>query len=124
MLFVHIGFSVLFLIIILGTNWYIEKYPKTDIIDMILTLASYTYGPLIGLFAFGIFTKRTVLNIAVPFICIIIPALCYFTDKNSVNWFNGYKFGYEMLIINGLITFLALYVSSFFTQKLTISHEN
>jgi SSS family transporter len=123
-LFVHIGFSVLFLIIILGTNWYIEKYPKTDIIDMILTLASYTYGPLIGLFAFGISTKRDVLNIAVPFICIIIPALCFFIDKNSVNWFNGYKFGYEMLIINGLITFLALYISSFFTQKLTISHEN
>ena len=124
MLFVHIGFSVLFLIIILGTNWYIEKNPKTDIIDMILTLASYTYGPLIGLFAFGIFTKRTVLNIAVPFICIIIPALCYFTDKNSVNWFNGYKFGYEMLIINGLLTFLALYTSSFLTNKPSLNHEN
>ena len=124
MLFVHIGFSVLFLIIILGTNWYIEKNPKTDIIDMILTLASYTYGPLIGLFAFGIFTKRNTLNIAVPFICILIPIVCYVTDKNSVVWFNGYKFGYEMLIINGLFTFTALYIGSFFTNKLTISHEN
>ena len=120
MLFVHIGFSVLFLIIILGTNWYIEKNPKTDIIDMILTLASYTYGPLIGLFAFGIFTKRNALNIAVPFICIIIPAICYITDKHSINWLNGYKFGYEMLIINGLLTFLALYVSSFLTNKQTL----
>lgn len=124
MLFVHIGFSVLFLIIILGTNWYIEKNPKTDIIDMILTLASYTYGPLIGLFAFGIFTKRNTLNLAVPFICIFIPVICYVTDKNSVQWFNGYKFGYEMLIINGLLTFLALYIGSFFTHKLTLSHEN
>lgn len=124
MLFVHIGFSVLFLIIILGTNWYIEKNPKTDIIDMILTLASYTYGPLIGLFAFGIFTKRNALNIAVPFICIIIPAICYITDKHSINWLNGYKFGYEMLIINGLLTFLALYVSSFLTNKPSLNHEN
>ena len=124
MLFVHIGFSVLFLIIILGTNWYIEKNPKTDIIDMILTLASYTYGPLIGLFAFGIFTKRNALNIAVPFICIIIPAICYITDKNSINWLNGYKFGYEMLIINGLLTFLALYASSFLTNKPSLNHEN
>jgi SSS family transporter len=124
MLFVHIGFSVLFLIIILGTNWYIEKNPKTDIIDMILTLASYTYGPLIGLFAFGIFTKRNALNIAVPFICIIIPAICYITDKHSINWLNGYKFGYEMLIINGLLTFLALYASSFLTNKPYLNHEN
>ena len=124
MLFVHIGFSVLFLIIILGTNWYIEKNPKTDIIDMILTLASYTYGPLIGLFAFGIFTKRNALNIAVPFICIIIPAICYITDKHSINWLNGYKFGYEMLIINGLLTFLALYASSFLTNKPSLNHEN
>ena len=124
MLFVHIGFSVLFLIIILGTNWYIEKNPKTDIIDMILTLASYTYGPLIGLFAFGIFTKRNALNIAVPFICIIIPAICYITDKHSINWLNGYKFGYEMLIINGLLTFIALYASSFLTNKPSLNHEN
>ena len=124
MLFVHIGFSVLFLIIILGTNWYIEKNPKTDIIDMILTLASYTYGPLIGLFAFGIFTKRNALNLAVPFICIIIPAICYITDKHSINWLNGYKFGYEMLIINGLLTFLALYASSFLTNKPYLNHEN
>ena len=124
MLFVHIGFSVLFLVIILGTNWYIEKNPKTDIIDMILTLASYTYGPLIGLFAFGIFTKRNALNIAVPFICIIIPAICYITDKHSINWLNGYKFGYEMLIINGLLTFLALYASSFLTNKPYLNHEN
>ncbi len=124
MLFVHIGFSTLFLIIILATNWYIEKNPKTDIIDMILTLASYTYGPLIGLFAFGIFTKRNALNIAVPFICIIIPAICYITDKHSINWLNGYKFGYEMLIINGLLTFLALYASSFLTNKPYLNHEN
>jgi Na+/proline symporter len=124
MLFVHIGFSVLFLLIILGTNWYIEQNPKTDIIDVILTLASYTYGPLIGLFAFGILTKRAVFNPIVPLICVNVPALCYLTDKNSVQWFNGYKFGYEMLIINGLLTFICLFLSSFFVSKTSIQYEN
>jgi SSS family transporter len=124
MLYVHIGFSILFLLIILGTNWYIEHNPKTDIIDVILTLASYTYGPLIGLFAFGIFTKRAVINPIVPLICITVPTLCYITDKNSVQWFNGYKFGYEMLIINGLVTFICLFLSSFFVSKTSIQYEN
>jgi Na+/proline symporter len=124
MLFVHIGFSVLFLLIILGTNWYIEQNPKTDIIDVILTLASYTYGPLIGLFAFGILTKRAVFNPIVPLICVGVPALCYLTDKNSVQWFGGYKFGYEMLIINGLLTFACLYLSSLFISKTSIQYEN
>ena len=110
--------------IILGTNWYIEQNPNTDIIDVILTLASYTYGPLIGLFAYGILTKRAVFNPIVPLICIGVPALCYLTDKNSIQWFNGYKFGYEMLIINGLITFCCLYLSSLFVLKKHIQHEN
>jgi SSS family transporter len=124
MLFVHIGFSVIFLLIILGTNWYIEQNPKTDIIDVILTLASYTYGPLIGLFAYGILTKRAVFNPIVPLICVGVPALCYLTDKNSVQWFGGYKFGYEMLIINGLLTFACLYLSSLFISKTSIQYEN
>ncbi|MBM3161634.1 MAG: sodium:solute symporter [Bacteroidetes bacterium] len=121
MLFVHIGFSILFLLIILATNWYISQNPKTDIIDIILTLASYTYGPLIGLFAFGIFTKRIIrFNWLVPLICIIIPFLCYLLDKNS-NWIVGqYKFGYEMLIINGGMTFLCLYLFS--VKSKTVAH--
>jgi SSS family transporter len=124
MLYVHIGFSVLFLLIILGTNWYIESNPKTDIIDVILTLASYTYGPLIGLFAFGIFTKKNLYNPMVPIICLAVPLFCYYTDKNSVAWFNGYKFGYEMLIINGLLTFMFLFFSSLFVHQKQQIHEN
>jgi len=104
-LIVHLGFSVLFLIIILLTKWYMDNHPKADIISIILTVASYTYGPLLGLFSFGILTKRKINSIAVPFICIIVPFLCYFLDKNSVNWLNGYNFGFEMLIVNGLMTF-------------------
>jgi len=119
MLFVHIGFSILFLLIILATNWYISQNPKTDIIDIILTLASYTYGPLIGLFAFGIFTKRVArFNWLVPLICVIVPFSCYLLDKNSI--VGQYKFGYEMLIINGSMTFLCLYLFS--VKSKTVAH--
>ena len=118
MLYVHIGFSILFLVIILATNWFITQNPKTDIIDVILTLASYTYGPLIGLFAFGIFTKRQVkFNWLVPIICVIVPISCYLLDKNA-NWIVGnYKFGYEMLIINGTLTFSILFLNSVSSKK-------
>ncbi|HBW87197.1 MAG TPA: sodium:solute symporter [Crocinitomicaceae bacterium] len=118
MLLVHIGFSVLFLLIILATNWYISQNPKTDIIDIILTLASYTYGPLIGLFAFGIFTKRVAqINWLVPVICILVPIFCYLLDKNADLIVGNYKFGYEMLIINGSLTFTLLYLFSVRTKS-------
>jgi SSS family transporter len=113
-LFVHLGFSVLFLIIILLTKWYMDLHPKADIITIILTVAGYTYGPLLGLFSFGIFTKRIINSFAVPFICLTVPFLCYFLDKNAVNWLNGYNFGFEILIVNGLLTFLLF---SIFSKK-------
>lgn len=111
-LWVHIGFSFLFLIIILGTKWYKQTNPGTDLIGLILTIAGYTYGPLLGLFAFGILSKRKLNEILVPVVCILIPILCFILDKNSVNWLNGYKFGYEMLILNGLLTYSGLYLIS------------
>lgn len=107
-LWVHIGFSVVFLLIILGTKWYKQHHPGTDLIGLILTLAGYTYGPLLGLFFFGILTKRTLNEWLVPVVCLAVPALCFVIDKQSVAWFNGYKFGYEMLILNGLLTFVGL----------------
>ena len=111
-LLVHFGFSVLFLIIILLTKWYVDSHPKADIITIILTVAGYTYGPLLGLFSFGILTKRIINSTLVPIICIVVPFLCYFLDKNSVNWLNGYNFGFEILILNGLLTFSFFYIFS------------
>lgn len=111
-LLVHFGFSVLFLIIILLTKWYVDSHPKADIITIILTVAGYTYGPLLGLFSFGILTKRIINSTFVPIICIVVPFLCYFLDKNSVNWLNGYNFGFEILILNGLLTFSFFYIFS------------
>lgn len=121
-LYVHIGFSILFLLIILGTKMYVEGNPGTDIISLILRIAGYTYGPLLGLFAFGIFSKRKLIEIAVPIICLIVPILIYFLDvhsqtltggieKNGVI-VGGYQFGSELLIVNGLFTYLALFAIS------------
>jgi hypothetical protein len=64
---------------------------------------------LLGLFAFGAFTKRSVNDRLVPIICIAAPIITYALNENSVEWFNGYKFGFERLIINGLITFAGLW---------------
>ena len=122
-LIVHIGFSVLFLLIILLTNWYVDSTPGTDLIGLILKLAGYTYGPLLGLFTLGIFTKRVLKENLVPLVCVSIPALCFFISKYSQamtggilqengTYLGGYIFGNELLILNGLLTFVGLWLIS------------
>ena len=103
---VHIGFSVLFYIVILIFN----KMNNKEVITAIFDLAGYTYGPLLGLFTFGLFLKRPVMDRWVPFVCIIAPVLTYYINNHSEEWFDGYKFGFERLIINGLITFIGLWL--------------
>jgi Na+/proline symporter len=103
---VHIGFSVLFYIVILIFN----KMNNKEVITAIFDLAGYTYGPLLGLFTFGLYLKRPVLDRYVPIVCIIAPILTYYINNHSETWFNGYKFGFERLIINGLITFIGLWL--------------
>ncbi len=105
---VHVGFSVLFLIIILV----FKELNERALIDAVLNVASYTYGPLLGLFAFGLLTNRRVADRWVPVVCLLAPALSYGISANSVAWFNGYKFSYEILVVNGLITMLGLYLIS------------
>ncbi|HEY3429248.1 MAG TPA: sodium:solute symporter, partial [Cyclobacteriaceae bacterium] len=101
---VHVGFSVLFLVIIL----IFKEINERSVIDAVLNVAGYTYGPLLGLFSFGLFTKRNVRDRLVPLICVLSPALSYLISSNSEAWFGGYKFGIEILIVNGLLTFLGL----------------
>lgn len=108
-LVVHIGFSLLFLIIILV----MKQVASKDLISMVLTVAAYTYGPLLGLFFFGIISKRRLRDALVPVVCIISPVICYMLARNSAQWFGGYVFGYEMLILNGAITFFGLWLISF-----------
>ncbi len=110
---VHLSSALLlFLVIVLfklGNN--------KAIIDTILYLAGFTYGPLLGLFAFGLFTKIKPADGLVPFICVLAPVFCYFLDKNSVFWFGGYKIGPELILINGMLTFVLLMFISLFRKK-------
>lgn len=102
---VHLSFAVVFLLCILLFKWINNK----SIINIILDLAGYTYGPLLGLFGFGMLTKRTLgKGYGVTVVCLIAPAICYLLGKNAANWFNGYQIGFEMLLINGVLTFIGL----------------
>lgn len=103
--YVHIGFSLLFLFIALGTKWYMDSGKGSDLIDVILKAAAYTYGPLLGLFSYGILMKRKLNEIWVPIVCLVAPAICFVLSSHSQEWLNGYSFSYEILILNGLITF-------------------
>jgi Na+/proline symporter len=103
----HLGMSILFVVMIL----LFRLLNSTSVIDAIYTICGYTYGPLLGLFAFGMFTKRMPCDRYVPYICIASPLACYAID--AIAWqLAGYRFGYELLMMNGAITFLALLVSS------------
>ena len=81
-------------------------------IDAVFTVASYTYGPILGLFAFGILTKRDVGGIGIPIVCLSAPAICYMLSAHSATWFGGWKFSYELLIINASLTFAGLWAIS------------
>lgn len=114
---VHIGMSVVFVAIILIVN----AVNSTSVIDAIYTLCSYTYGPLLGLFAFGLLTHRAVCDQLVPYIAVASPILCFVIDSLIFS-FTGYKFGYELLMLNGLFTFAGLWLSGK-TSLLSYSKE-
>ena len=105
---IHIGFAILFTLLVFFFKWKNDK----SIIDLVFIIAAYTYGPLLGLFSFGIITKRSINNTLVPIICILSPVICYLLDHNSKVLFGGYVFGNEILILNGTFTFLGLYLIS------------
>ena len=101
---VHFSFAAILLLVII-----IFRIINDDaVISKLFTVASYTYGPLLGLFAYGIIAKRELKDKFVPIICLLSPLICYILNENSVEWFNNYKFGFELLIVNGLITFFGL----------------
>ena len=100
----HIGFSVLLFIVILIFN----EINDESVINSIFKAAGYTYGPLLGLFSFGIFTKYKIKDRFVFLICIISPIISYLVNIYSEQLFFGYKFGFEILLLNGLLTFIGL----------------
>jgi len=107
-LMVHYSFSIVFLICV----FYFREVDNGSIITTLLTIANYTYGPLLALFAFGILTKRTLRNEFVPLVCLASPVVCYILKSNEKQWLGGYTIGQEMLIINASITFLLLILFS------------
>jgi len=105
---VHVGMSVVMGLVILVIN----MLNNTSVIDAVYIMASYTYGPILGLFAFGIFTKKHVYDKYVPLVALLSPVLCFILQKNSQAWFNGYSFSYELLIMNAFFTFIGLLLIS------------
>ena len=106
---VHIGFSILILLVILFFN----AVNNASVVSAIFKVATYTYGPLIGLFGFSLYAKkRKVMDKATPVICVLAPAACFLIDKYSAYLFNGYVFAEELIIVNGLLTFLGLLIVS------------
>jgi Na+/proline symporter len=105
---VHFGFAFIFFICIL----LFRQMNDRAIIDKLFTIAGYTYGPLLGLFTFGLFTKRFVNDRVTPWVAIMSPVICYFLSMFSEELFGGYKFGFEMLLVNGFLTFMGLLIFS------------
>lgn len=100
----HLLFSILLAAVILV----FRAISNESVVVAVFTVAGYTYGPILGLFVFGMYTKRSVKDKWVPVVAVISPALCYFISAHSEILFHGYKFGFELLILNGLITWLGL----------------
>ena len=101
---VHVMFSVLLFVVILIFNAINDQ----SVVYAVFKIAGYTYGPLLGLYGFGLYTKLRVKDRLVPWVCVIAPVLCYTLDSNSAEWFNGFEFGFFILIVNGLVTALGL----------------
>ena len=112
---VHLLISALFALIILV----FKAVNNRSVIDAIYMIASYTYGPLLGLFLFGLFTQKRPRDKYVPYICLLSPLIC-FTIDHLTKQYTGYVFGYEMLMLNGSITFLGLWLASIHKAKVQL----
>lgn len=110
---IHFGFTVLIYIIILIFN----LINNESVLSAFIRTSGFIYGPLVGLFIFGIFTKKIIDDRWVPFIALMAPVLSVILDINSSNWFNGYQFGYGILVINSLIALAGLYLLSLLTSN-------
>jgi hypothetical protein len=101
---VHLVFAGVFLLFVLM----FKVINSPSMIGVILKVAAYTYGPLLGLFSFGILTRRSVNDKVVPFIALASPLICFFLDKFQKELFGKFEIGLELIIINGLLVFLGL----------------
>lgn len=105
-LYTHLGFSLLLVVIVL----LFRAYNDGPLIAAVFKLAAITYGPLLGLFAFCLFTDYSVKGGWVPLVCTVVPIFCYVLRENSAAWLGGYQFGYELLLLNGFLVFMGLWL--------------
>ena len=105
---IHFGFTLMIFILIMVFTWVNNE----SVLYAFIRTSGFIYGPLVGLFAFGIYSKRTVPDRYIPLICILSPLVSVILDLNSERWFNGYSFGYDILLVNSLIALLGLFLIS------------
>ncbi|MDD4032325.1 MAG: sodium:solute symporter [Bacteroidales bacterium] len=103
---VHAGFAGIFLLLII----YFREMNNDAVIDKLYSISSYTYGPLLGFFSFGLFTHFQVKDRFIPLVAVSAPLLCWILQSHSVEWFGGYEIGFELLLINGFLNFAGLYL--------------
>ena len=116
---IHLTVAFIFLVFVMIFKWVNDP----SMIGVILKVAAYTYGPLLGLFSFGIVTKRKVIDNLVPIVCVLAPVICFFLDKFQKQIFGKYEIGLELLIINGLLTFIGLFLISKSPDVKSILHD-
>lgn len=104
----HSAIAVTMTLLIVAFN----EWSSAGVITLIFTMASYTYGPLLGMFLFGLTTRRKIRDGITPFIAILSPVVCYVVASHSEAWFGGYTFSYEVIILNGAISYLLLFLFS------------
>jgi hypothetical protein len=105
---VHLAFAALFLLLVLG----FKALDDPSMIGLILKIAAYTYGPLLGLFAFGVLTTRAVRDRWVPWVALAAPVLCWLIDANQARLFGAWQLGLELLLLNGALAFAGLWLAS------------
>ena len=106
---VHLSFAGIFLLLV----FFFRTIDNGSLIDMLLKIASYTYGPLLGIFGFGILTHRSVKPWLVPIVSVLAPFFCYLLQSQWAPYFGDYKFGLELLIINGGLVFFTMLLFTF-----------
>ncbi len=119
-LIVHNAFAVIFL----GCVFFFREVDEGSLIQTLLVVAGYTYGPLLALFSFGILTKRKAYEPLVPLICVISPVICYILKQNDKDLLGGYTIGTELLIINAALAFILLFLASKKTDAVAVSVTN
>ena len=106
----RIGVHLMFSLLMCGVIILFRELNDDSVINTLFTAVGYTYGPILALFVFGLATRRQVRQRWVPWVCLISPLLSYFIQSHSEEWFGGYRFGFEILLLNALLCFIGLWL--------------